>query len=99
MSHIVRVRPGAEQDIWSAVGWYDTHGQGEHLLDEVAAAMARIAENPTLYRTVHGPVRRAPLRVFPYFLWFVINEASTTVQILAMTHHRRDPDTVRSRLE
>jgi len=81
------------------VGWYDAHGQGERLLDEVSTAMARIADTPELYRTVHGSVRRAPLRVFPYFLWFVIDEPSATVQILALTHHRRDPDTVRSRLE
>lgn len=99
MSHTVQVRPTAEQDIWTAVGWYDAHGQGERLLDEVATAMARIAENPELYRTVHGPVRRAPLRVFPYFLWYVIDEASTAVQVLAMTHHRRDPDAVRPQLQ
>ena len=101
MNHRVRVRPAAEQDIWTAVGWYDVNapGHSDRLLDEVSAAMARLAKTPTLYRTVHGSVRRAPLRLFPYFLWYVVDEASNTVQVLAMTHHRRDPDVVRALLE
>lgn len=61
--------------------------------------MARIATAPNMYRTVHRAVRRAPLRLFPYFLWYMIDEASNTVHVLAMTHHRRDPDMVRARLE
>lgn len=100
MSYRIRVRPAAEQDIVTALGWYDAHapGQGGRLLDEVSVVTARIADTPKLYRTVYGEVRRAPLRVFPYFVWFVVDDETTTVHVLAVTHHRRDPEAVRSRL-
>ena len=83
------------------MGWYDVNapGHSDRLLDAVSAAMARHATAPDTYRTVHDTVRRAPLRLFPYFLWYIVDEDSKTVQVLAMTHHRRDPDMVRARLE
>lgn len=97
--HLI-VRPAAEQDIAEAVDWYGKHAseQAARFLDELGSLMVRVGESPQVFRTVHGQVRRAGMRTFPYLVWFTLDE-SDTVQILAVTHHRRDPVTVRSRLD
>ncbi len=96
----IRVLPAAERDIAEALAWYDARSPslGDRLLDEVDAAMARIRDTPMVYRTVHGPVRRAAVRVFPYFIWFVLEDDLDRAHVIAVTHHRRDPTDVRSQM-
>lgn len=48
---------------------------------------------PIAYRTI----RRAPLRIFPYFVWFLVDAEARRVEVLAVTHQRRDPATTRAR--
>ncbi len=97
MTFHVIVHPAAEQDITDALDWYAERApeQVERFLDEVAAAVRRIAGSPRLFRTVHRDVRRAALQVFPYLVWFVLED--DLVRVLAVTHSRRDPAFVRSR--
>lgn len=101
MTYDVHVQPAAEEDIAGAVAWYDTRAArlSERLIDEIASAMARIGETPKMFRPVYGPVRRAPLHVFPYFIWFLLDEDTARAQVIAVTHHRRDPAGVQSELE
>lgn len=101
MTYRLLVRPDAEHDIVRAIGWYDANApdQSERLVDDLAAVMARIRETPKMFRMVHGPVRRAALQVFPFFVWFVLDDETATAQLLAVTHHRRDPASVRARLQ
>lgn len=100
MSIRVHVLPAAERDVAEALAWYDPRSPnlGDQLLAEVDAAMARIRDTPMIYRTVHGPVRRAAVRVFPYFIWFVLEDDLDRANVIAMTHHRRDPTEVRSQV-
>lgn len=100
MSRHLIVSPAAEQDIAEAFTWYTDHApvHAERFLGELNAMMSRVRESPMTFRTVHADVRRAALRVFPYLVWFVFDEDDDRVQILAMTHHRRDPTVVRARL-
>ena len=100
MSRHLIVGPAAEQDIAEAITWYIDHApvQAERLLDELNSMMTRVRESPKAFRTVHAEVRRAALRVFPYLVWFVFDEDADRVQVLAVTHHRRDPAAVRARL-
>ncbi|MEX0836387.1 MAG: type II toxin-antitoxin system RelE/ParE family toxin [Nitriliruptor sp.] len=101
MTRRVIIRPAAEQDITDAVDWYAGRAPEQigRFLDELAAAVTRSAESPRLFRTVHREVRRAALRVFPYFVWFVLDDDADLVRVIAVTHYRRDPAVVRSRLE
>jgi plasmid stabilization system protein ParE len=96
----VIILPAAEQDIADALDWYAERApeQIERFLDELAVVVSRIAESPRLFRTVHREVRRAALRAFPYLAWFVLDDDADLVRVLAVTHSRRDPAYVRSRL-
>lgn len=101
MTYRVDVLPAAEQDIADAVAWYDARSPllGDRLLDELDATMTRIRATPLIFRAVHGPVRRAAARVFPYFIWFVLEDDSDRAHVIAVTHHRRNPTEVRSQVE
>ncbi|MEX2324704.1 MAG: type II toxin-antitoxin system RelE/ParE family toxin [Nitriliruptoraceae bacterium] len=76
MTHRIVVRPAAEQDIIDAADWYAAQApeQVDWFLDETHAVMSRIAESPRLFRAVYRDVRRAALQVFPYLVWFVLDD-------------------------
>lgn len=38
-----------------------------------------------IFRAVHGPVRRAAARVFPYFIWFVLEDDADRAHAIAVT--------------
>lgn len=101
MTYRIDVLPAAEQDIADALAWYDTRSPqlGDRLLDELDATMTRIRDTPMNFRAVHGPVRRAAARVFPNFIWFVLEDDSDCAHVIAVTHHRRNPTDVRSQVE
>lgn len=80
--HVI-VHPAAEQDITDALDWYAKRApeQVERFLDEVAAAVRRMTGSPRLFRTVHRGVRRAALQVFPYLVWFVLEDDLVRVDV------------------
>ncbi len=87
----VRIRPEAEQDLAEAAAWYEAQrpGLGHEFLDEVAAMLSGIAENPQRFPDVHRNTRRAVIQRFPFGIYFRVENA--TVVILAIMHGSRDP--------
>jgi plasmid stabilization system protein ParE len=84
-------RARAEAELDEAFSWYEAQlpGLGEAFLRSVDACMARIARHPEAYAQVHGPVRRASLRRFPYGVFYVVRE--DRIDVLAVYHGRRRP--------
>jgi plasmid stabilization system protein ParE len=91
----------ARAELAAAARWYDDRyrGLGEQLLDEVDAAIARVAENPGLGSSVTGvddeAIRRLFVHRFPYHLVFL--ELEDRVQVIAVAHDRRRPGFWRER--
>jgi len=94
----ILVRPEAEADIDSSVGWYEGQepGLGMDFLDEARAMQLRIREFPLQFPEVSARVRRALLDRFPFALYFLLD--AETVVLFAVLHQRRDPSEWRSRL-
>jgi len=92
VSSPVRFKPSAERDIESAFAWYEQHGPGlgDEFLEEIDAAVTRIAANPRAYQIVHGRIRRAVVHRFPYLVFYVIDPRE--VVVLACMHASRDPE-------
>lgn len=90
-------RPQARAELLGAQAWYEQHvpGLGAEFALAVAAATVGVVRFPLAYPVVHGEVRKAVLRRFPYALLYVV-EAEAVV-VLACYHHRRDPEGWRSR--
>lgn len=100
MTYSVLVRSSAERDIARAVDWYAEHApeQVARLVDELAAVVERVKENPRSFRPLRREARRAALRVFPYLLWYRCLDEAQTIEILAVVHGRQDPGRLQDRL-
>lgn len=92
MTARIRFKPSAERDIESAFGWYDEHGPGlgNEFLDEIDAAVTRIAENPRAYQVIRSRIRRAVVHRFPYLIFYVIDPRE--IVVLACMHASRNPE-------
>jgi plasmid stabilization system protein ParE len=57
--------------------------------------LVRIEENPRLYQKIHRAIGRAPLRDFPYGVYYV--QIGDEIRVLAVTHDARHPSVWRRR--
>ena len=80
-----------------AFGWYEEHaaGLGEEFLRATDAVFRSIVRTPLQHALVHGPVRRALMRRFPYGVFYTVGEEDVTV--IAVFHASRNPRQWRSR--
>jgi len=91
-------RPQAQLDVEDAAAWYERQkpGLGLSFLDELDYVLVRIASAPSQFPRIHPAIRRGLLKRFPYSVYFMASEEQ--VEIIAVLHQRRHPDTWRSRL-
>ena len=91
MTQPVVFRRIARSEYDEAVGWYESKraGLGLEFKSAVDDKLALIARQPTLFRQIRGPVRRAVLKRFPYTIHF-LNEQDRIV-VLAVFHAARGP--------
>lgn len=101
MTYRVRLAPNARRDRDDALAWYDAEApdQSERFIDEFYAAARRLEDFPHSGPVVHRGVRRVTLHVFPYQLWYRVNDEARVVELIAVLHHRQDPARVGDRLE
>jgi len=86
-------RPEARLDILAAKEWYEdrARGMGHEFVRAVDAAASGITRFPLAFPRVHGDIRKAVLRRFPYSLLFLVEEED--IVVLGCFHHRQDPHT------
>ncbi len=72
-------------------------GLGEDFLRVLAARVSLIRRHPTLYPAALDDFRRAPLRRFPYEVFYQATDAE--VVIFAVFHCSQNPKRWRQRLE
>lgn len=87
----VRFAPPAEADIRGIHTWYRQQRKGlapefKRALD---ACVVRIEQNPLAYPEVHGVIRRALLRRFPYCVFYIAEPSEVVIH--GVFHGRRDP--------
>ena len=97
MSRPVVFRPEAEADLADAVAWYEERrpGLGLELLLSVEASLEAIRSRPDSFPVMHGAVRRALLRRFPYGVFYLVEREA--IVVLAVFHAKRDPRLWRDR--
>lgn len=79
MNARIVIHPAAERDIEHALDWYVENApeHAERFVDDIRETIDRIRESPKLFHMVHGEVRRAALRKFPYLMWLLYFESLT----------------------
>ena len=78
-------------DIDLAIEWYEGQrkGLGQYFLDCVEVGILQITKNPDIYGIKYSNVRTAPIRRFPYTIYYVIEPSQIVVH--AVFHNRLDP--------
>jgi toxin ParE1/3/4 len=97
MNYRIVPSPDAEADFTSVSWWYQQIDPKlvSRLMVESRAILARIAQFPYQFPLVNGTIRRAPLKRFPYAIYYSLK--STEAKILAVLHQRRSDDAWRQR--
>ena len=103
MNSNVRFEPEADAEYRAAGRWYEEHrlGLGLEFFDAVDAALAQIVRLPKAGAPVKQlpsdlPVRRAPVKRFPYHVIYL--ELNAEIRVLAVAHDRRKPGYWRDRI-
>ena len=88
----------ADQEVLDAVDWYEreTRGVGAEFLDELDAAIARVAAAPEAFGILSEDVRCHRLHRFPYGVLYQIQP--DRIFVVAVMHLHRDPDYWKDRI-
>lgn len=91
-----RTEPEASAELGEAAVWYEQRrdGLGIEFLEAIDNALEFIARFPQAGAVVPGvplelPVRRVPVRRFPFHVIYL--EMSDAIRVLAFAHDRRSP--------
>jgi plasmid stabilization system protein ParE len=98
MSYPLLITPEAEEDIRSAVVWYESkrEGLGREFVGRVDRVLERLCQHPEIHGMTHRNVRQTLVRKFPYTVCYVFE--NETVEIIAVFHAHRDPKGWQSRV-
>ena len=90
--------PEADTDIAESYTWYENRepGLGEEFLRCVENSVQGVQRNPAMYPVAIDEFRRAPLRRFPFEIFY--ETVKTTITIYAVFHCSQSPQKWRARL-
>ena len=88
----------ARAEFDEAFDWYEIErpGRGVAFDASVRETFGRIADRPRLYQIVVGDIRRAPVRRFPYVIYYRVE--LQRIVVLSVFHTSRDPKIWQSRM-
>lgn len=91
MTRRIVLRPAAEADIDAAAAWLEERSPraAAKFWRGVDEKLEQLQENPLQYQRVVGQARRAPLRDFPYALFYIPTDDE--IIVIACQHGRRHP--------
>lgn len=96
----LRVTSAANADLIQAHDWYErqSRGLGKEFIRAIDATLAFIERHPVLLTPVHGGVRRAFAKRFPYSVYYVC-DAPDSQRVIAILHTAMDVARLDKRLE
>jgi len=89
----ILILPAAKKDIYEARKWYSQYNQElpRKFKEEVKLIAEILKLRPAVHAVRYRNVRLAQLYTFPYAIHYFINEASSTVNIIAVHHTAINP--------
>ena len=88
----IEILPAAEREYVAARDWYESiqAGLGDRFALLVRESMRAIRRNPLRYRVDKRGYHRAFVSVFPYKIWYRIDDQ--LIIVVAFAHNHRRPD-------
>ena len=90
--HKIIIQNAAKKDATESRRWYENQqkGLGKRFVNDLKITLSRIASNPFSYTIRHEESRKANLLIFPYGVFFFIDENTNTVFVIAIKHNARN---------
>jgi len=87
----IRFVEEAQREFLNAISYYEEArgGLGRRFKDEVDRSICWISDHPELYRLRAGGYHRINLRVFPYYIPYIVR--GEILWVLAVAHGSRKP--------
>jgi len=100
MTYNVRLTAPAQRDYYQAQAYCDAKApeQTGRFIDEFFRATRRLEDFPYSGPVRRKTARRLNLRIFPYQIWYRVDDDKELVQVIAVLHHRQDPAHLDNRL-
>ncbi len=100
MSFPSKILPDARLDIIETITWYNEQqaGLGKLFRNALTEAIHLIREQPLLFAERYRGVRLAPLKKFPYFVYYIFDEQLQRIVIIAVLHGGRNPEVWKERV-
>ena len=95
---LIRFTPEADAELAEARQWYSHQRKDLDLefMQCIDDALSRVVKNPHLFPIVYRNLRRAVIRRFPFAVFYEVTP--NEIEVFAIFHSRRDPDTWKSRV-
>lgn len=93
MAYEIVISPRALQEIDEAIKFYEGRNTNapQDFIKVLKFSYNTLRINP-YFRKVHRNIRRLPLKVFPYSIYFIVYEKDKRIEILSCFHNRQDPE-------
>jgi plasmid stabilization system protein ParE len=100
MAASIRLEPEADADLDEAFQFYESQrtGLGSQFLTDVDRRLAEVATAPLVPPVWRGQYRRAKLRQFPHYLYYLYDASADRVVVKTVFHPSRDPAELARRL-
>jgi plasmid stabilization system protein ParE len=98
MTRHLALSDDAKNYVAEAAVWYAQQRVGleDDFLQEIAVTLARIEANPEAFSYIHGNLRHAIARRFPYIVIYEVT--SVEISVIAVMHGSRNPKSWKDRL-
>lgn len=93
MTWKVKLLPLSQTDITESVAWYDEQqaGLGDRFFDALADSLHLLKGHPQMFQIFHKTIRQAPVKKFPFSIFYRLDEATHLIVVLAVLHNSRNP--------
>jgi plasmid stabilization system protein ParE len=95
---VIRFTPDAYAELAEARQWYGHQCADLDLefMECIDDALSRVVRNPNSSPIVYRTLRRVVVRRFPFAIFYEVTEDE--IQVIAVFHSRRDPESWKSRV-
>ena len=87
----IKILPKANLEIRSTLDWYGSIYEElkVSIIFEIKSKLSFLESNPEIYQIISDKIRKASLKVFPYSIYFKIDELKKEVLVFRFRHNKQ----------
>ena len=101
MSYTIQFSPEATDDLTEILGWYKEQPVTDlqkKFITAISTTFKTLEKSPKSYALRFKNVRCAIVKKYPYLIYYWLDDASTTINIVAILHQSRHPKNWKKRI-